>query len=387
MKACFWIILLWVCTDLVWAQGDLLFVEIDTVEGQLVQEILDEKDNTKRIALLHLFAQNYTKHEAIPWVYRQLQLEAVKEKKVDKVLELGEKIVSLSPGSVEAAHEALQAAESKKDADLTLKWAECVRRAIAEVKGSMKPVDEEMEAVWKSRMDFAGQAEAYLEYSLYLVARSIEGDGKAKLMAKLKEMNPASQYLTALTVSTAPAITAPTVRLPTSAEDMVRQAEQAVAGNNADLEQLLIVAQTLMGRRRDPEKLVRVCSKIIQMAEANQRPSHYTDADWDKHKRRILSTAYWMMGLTQSAQGSYGAADRTLRAGLGYLRGDSQMLAGALYHLGYANYRLAEGGDRIRIHDAVKYMEQCVGIQSAVQEQARQNLAAMKAEYNLSVIK
>jgi hypothetical protein len=59
------------------------------------------------------------------------------------------------------------------------------------------------------------------------------------------------------------------------------------------------------------------------------------------------------------------------------------MIAGALYHLGYVNFRIAEAGERIRIHDAVKFTEQCVAIPSAVQRQAQENLRSMKAEYNL----
>jgi hypothetical protein len=59
------------------------------------------------------------------------------------------------------------------------------------------------------------------------------------------------------------------------------------------------------------------------------------------------------------------------------------MLAGALYHLGYVNFRLAEAGDRIRIHQALEFTKQCISINSAVQMQAMENLKSMKAEYNL----
>ena len=75
-------------------------------------------------------------------------------------------------------------------------------------------------------------------------------------------------------------------------------------------------------------------------------------------------------------------ADRTLRQALPNLK-SSDMIAGALYHLGYVNYRLAEAGERIRIHDAVRYTTECISINSAVQQQAIENLKSMKAEYNL----
>ena len=59
------------------------------------------------------------------------------------------------------------------------------------------------------------------------------------------------------------------------------------------------------------------------------------------------------------------------------------MLAGAYYHLGYVNYQIAEAGERIRIHDAVRFTKDCININSAVQYQATENLKAMKAEYGL----
>jgi hypothetical protein len=60
------------------------------------------------------------------------------------------------------------------------------------------------------------------------------------------------------------------------------------------------------------------------------------------------------------------------------------MVAGALYHLGYVNYKMAEAGDRVRIHDAVRFTTECSKMTSAVQAQATENLKAMKAEYGLS---
>jgi hypothetical protein len=61
----------------------------------------------------------------------------------------------------------------------------------------------------------------------------------------------------------------------------------------------------------------------------------------------------------------------------------TDMLAGAYYHLGCINYRMAEAGERIRVHDAIHYAQLCIAINSAVQHQAMENLKAIKAEYGL----
>jgi hypothetical protein len=89
-----------------------------------------------------------------------------------------------------------------------------------------------------------------------------------------------------------------------------------------------------------------------------------------------------MTGLLYSTQNKFALADKHLRIALPYLK-NGDMLAGAYYHLGYVNYQMAEGGERIRIHDAVRFTKDCIAINSAVQYQASENLKAMKAEYGL----
>ena len=44
---------------------------------------------------------------------------------------------------------------------------------------------------------------------------------------------------------------------------------------------------------------------------------------------------------------------------------------------------MAEAGERIRIHDAVRFTKECININSTVQLQAMENMMAMKAEYAL----
>jgi hypothetical protein len=72
-------------------------------------------------------------------------------------------------------------------------------------------------------------------------------------------------------------------------------------------------------------------------------------------------------------------ADKHLRLAIPYLK-NSDMLAGAYYHLCYVNSQLAEAGERIRIHDAVRFTKECIDINSTVQLQAIENLKAMKPQ-------
>ena len=165
-------------------------------------------------------------------------------------------------------------------------------------------------------------------------------------------------------------------------EEAVKAAEVSFAKGEYDIDALLMVANHLMAKRRSPEKVIAYSNKLVQMLNANPAQAGMSEADWEIKKHSMLGAANWMMGLLYSTQERYALADRALRQALPDLK-NNDMIAGALYHLGFVNFRLAEAGERIRIHDAVRYTNDCISISSAVQQQAIENLKAMKAEYNL----
>ena len=84
------------------------------------------------------------------------------------------------------------------------------------------------------------------------------------------------------------------------------------------------------------------------------------------------------------SNGNYAKADTLLRSALPYLKENAAEEAATLYHLGMANYRLAEsGGDRNRPVEALKFMRRCATMKSPYQQQAQKNVDGIKAEYNL----
>jgi len=109
-----------------------------------------------------------------------------------------------------------------------------------------------------------------------------------------------------------------------------------------------------------------------------------SEEEWAKKKSQMLGMANYMGGLSSSLNNNFKAADTLLRAALPYIHENETQQATLLYHLGMANYRLAEsGGDRSRPVDALKYMRRCAAIKSPFQEQALRNVESIKAEYSL----
>jgi hypothetical protein len=287
------------------------------------------------------------------------------------------RILGLDPDDVQAAHGCLKAVEAKNDVDLIKRWAEQTSLIARKVKASRQPEDADELADWKARVEYASQVDVYTEYALYYAAvQSKDAKVKNKLLEALEHKNPNSEYL---------------AQLRTAQTQVIRQVdiEEAVLAAEADFrkgqyneDQLLMVANHLMGKRRDPEKVIQYSQKVVEILTSKPKPAEISDSEWEKKRRYMLGTSNWMMGLLLSTQERFHQADRALRAALGNLT-NRDMIAGALYHLGYVNYRLAEAGERIRIHDAVRFTTECISINSAVQAQATENLKSMKAEYNL----
>ncbi|HET8549024.1 MAG TPA: hypothetical protein VFL57_13500, partial [Bryobacteraceae bacterium] len=222
------------------------------------------------------------------------------------------------------------------------------------------------------------QVDTYTEYSLYYAAvTSKDSRLKSELVEALEQRNPKSEYLAQMRTSQAVVVRQVDV------EEAVRSVDAAFAAGKYQVDQLYMAAAYYMQRRTAPDKVVTYGLKVLELLEKGTKPEEMSDADWNRRKRELVGQTSWMVGLILSTQEKFASADRHLRNALSHIK-DADMIAGALYHLGYVNYKLAEAGDRVRIHDAVKFTTECTRIASAVQGQATENLKAMKAEYGLT---
>jgi hypothetical protein len=360
------------------ASAQKLMVESDTIEGILLQQIDSEQDPDKQLVLLEKFAKDFPNHEAITWVLAHLQSVALKNKNFDRVLELSIRILGSDPDDVAAAHNALRAVEQQGDVELVKRWSAMTSAIARRVIKSKQPDDPEEVEDWKARVDFAKQVETYTEYALYYAAvNSKDSRTKSEIVEALEQRNPKSEYLAQMRTSQAAVVRQVDV------EEAVRSVEADFAGGKFQAEPLYMAAAYYMQRRTFPDKVVTYGLKVLELLEKGEKPAEINDLDWDRRKRDLIGQTNWMVGLIFSTQEKFALADKHLRVALTQIK-DGDMVSGALYHLGYVNYKLAEAGDRIRIHDAVKFTTECTRIGSAVQAQATENLKAMKAEYGLT---
>jgi tetratricopeptide (TPR) repeat protein len=361
------------------AQRQKLTINAETPEGQLLQQIGQESDESKKLALLEQFAAKYPKHEGAAWVYGQMVTAYTKADQFDKAMDAGDKLLAIDPGDLEIAHQALKAAEAKKDPDAVIKWAVKTSDLARKVAQSPKPKDEDEAEDWKRNVAFAKQLDVYTEYSLYALAlQTTDPRKKLALADALEQRNPQSQYL--------PQLGMPRFIAYLQAgenQKAVALAEKTLEKDQSSEEMLLAVAESYMTQNKEPDKVLAYCAKVLELVKTKPKPEGVSDADWETRKTQLSGRAGWMTGVIYATQSKWAEADQALRAALPAIKGDPRMAAAALFYLGVANFRLGEKADDNRIVEALRFSEQCAAIAGPFQGPARTNIRAIKAKYQV----
>ncbi|MGE5570001.1 MAG: tetratricopeptide repeat protein [Rhodospirillales bacterium] len=360
------------------AQRHTITINTETPEGALLQQIGQEEDAAKKIALLEQFAAQYPKHEGTPWVYEQLVEAYTKASQPDKVVESGEKLLALDPNDAQTAHACLKAAlELKRDPDLVLKWAVITSDVARKLAQAPKPSDEDEVEDWKQSVDYAKQLDVYTEYSLYAMAlQTPDPQKKIALGDLLEQRNPESQYV--------PMVAEQRFLAYIQAGDnakAVALAEKTLQRDQSNAEMMLAVASSYMGKQND--KVLELTSKAIEVMNTRAKPEGVSDADWENRKKLVTGRANYMQGVLHATSNSWVAADKALRAALPGIADSADMRAEALFYLGLANYRLAEAGDVERARDALRFSQECANIPGRFQARARQNVKAIQSQYRI----
>jgi hypothetical protein len=98
----------------------------------------------------------------------------------------------------------------------------------------------------------------------------------------------------------------------------------------------------------------------------------------------MLGLGYYLGGMSASMLNNFVKADAMLRGALPLLKENEAQEAAVLYHLGMANYRLAEAGnDRSRPVDAIRFLRRCAAMKGPFQEQAAKYVESIRSEYSL----
>jgi hypothetical protein len=345
-------------------------VNAETPEGQLLQQIGQSEDEAKKLALMEKFAGQAPKHEAIGWVYEQMQTAYLKAGQPDKALEVGDKLIAMDADDLDAAHQNLKAAEAKKDPDLIRKWSNQTSQIAQKVIASPQPKDAEEVDAWKKSVDFAKQLDTYTEYSLFSGAMQTQDPRKRiDLADALTARNPKSRYLPALAEMRFNAYR----QLGDNAKALAA-AEKTIETDQSSEDMLIFVAYQYAEKKRDPDKVIAYSAKIVELMNTKPKPEGVSDDDWAKKKKTMSGLAHNMSGKILFEQKKLASADKEFRAALPLVEGNDQLKAETLFYAGLVNYQMKN------LSDALKFNQQCAAIKSPFQAQAAKNASVMRQQ-------
>ena len=363
------VVCLFLASSLTLAQRHKPSIDPETKEGYVLQLIQQERDPAQKVKLLNDFIAEFPKSASLAWIYDQLQPVYVESKNYDRVIALGAKMLEVDPDNIEGAHSTLLAAEQSGN-------PEFVRQAAA---ACWQVATRLSRAPGYPKTDYARQISEYSEFVMASVAnRETDPRKRQEGLKALEQLNPKSPFLhgsrnEVFSLSQGP-----------NREAMVAVAERTIAADPNNEDMLIMVADYHMQRGDMPDKVLDYSTRVVEILKNKTSGGEGSAEDWDKKKEKYLGAANYMIGVVSSIQGRYVQADRSLRAALPTMRNTGEQVLGALlYHLGYANYQLAEKGERGRVFDAIKFNEQCATVKSTYREQAQKNVDSIKSEYNL----
>jgi hypothetical protein len=334
-------------------------INVGTPEGQLLQNIGQEADEAKKVAMMQEFMDKYPMHEGAGWVCVQLQAVYLAQKNYDKALDAGMKVLDSSSDAIDVGLNTIKAAEGKEDTEAVRKAA--VKTAqIARKLEAVKPADDDAKAMIEHDKEVGN----YAEYALYAATlKSKDPKEVAEIGAALEEANPKSQYLWLATPNYLRALGA----------KGCATASKLGAADSKNAEAFLVAADCAWrGSRADGA----VSGGTRALEALNSRPKVEGGNEGGK-----IGMANFYIGAGNAMQQRFGPANKSLRAALPSIKGDSVVYANALFYLGLANYNLGKTiGDRAQMRDGLKFFEESAGIASNVQAQASRNAMLIKSE-------
>ncbi len=361
-------LLLSIAAGCLFAQRPKPVVDPETKDGLLIEHIQQESDQAEKLRYMEQFVAQYPNHPAAAWVFDQLQPIYFSMKEWDQAMHIGKLRLAVEPENLEAGKIALRSAEAKHDQEEIAQWADRVWKIASAVstKGGALAAE-------------ARDTENYAEFCLFNAAQqTADPHSRLELLKIVDQHGVTAEYTQKLSIEYL------RVYRELGPEDKAREAaERVVQDNPENVDALLFLAEFYFHKdaAHDREKALNYALKVVEAIDRKSR-SDSADADWAAKKTQLLGTANYIGGVSSSQMGNWVKADVMLRAALPTVK-EQGVEAMVLYHLGMANYRLADKGGPSRSMAALQYMRRCAAIRSPFQEQAIRNVEGIKAEFNL----
>jgi tetratricopeptide (TPR) repeat protein len=353
------------------AQGDKIVIPAGTPEDHDLQNISNEQDATKKLAMYQDFVQKYSSNPAAV-AYGDWQISQTYQATGDlnKALEYGDKALAGSPQNLDILVSQASIAQQAKDNTKLMDYAARGGAACSSIGKQTKPdgvSDEDFKHQVEEDQSAAKNNCDFMESAGFNVIAS-ESDAKLR-MADIERYSaafPASKFQDQVSSYAMYSLG------PGQLNDQARlfaYGEKILAVNPNSLPALLLLAGAYVD---DPKpgslgKAVTYSQKAIAVAKADE-------PDADKSRKLSGGMAHSVLGYAYIKQDKTAAAIPELKSAVGLLKGqDEQQYSIALYRLGFVYAKLS------RVNEARDVLTEAVKISGPVQAMSQDLLAKVNA--------
>ena len=353
-------------------------INTETEEGSLISQAGTAEDDATRIQLLETFVERHSDHDAIGYVYLQLQGLHLAAGNFDKVISYGEKLLEVVPNDVEVRQNLTKGYEGKQDFDNLLPHLLETRPYAEKDTQLPEPEYEDEVEAWQAQIDYAKGVLQYIEYSLYAsLLRITDPAKKIEYMDTLRELYPEGQYAGALDDYYVQAY-----QQQGDVEKMLAAMEAAVQKNPGNESYLFTLAESAV-RQAQYDKAKGFAEQLIQAMNQKAMPENQTEEAWTKHKELFTAYGNYILGkliVLQAGNAAQGYRDgrKQLLTTVGPIQERGGEHYGILaYMIGICYVKLDIGGDNVA--HATKWMGIAAQEPNPYQGEAQKTLGAIRA--------
>jgi len=272
------------------------------------------------------------------------------------------------------SYESLKDAVEKKDVAKVKSLAGQTAKEAKELAAEAQPSAAGEVEAWKGRQQFAKDAESYSEYALAVTAsQATDPAVTIELTEALIAQDPKSESID----TAAPAYLAALGK--GGSAKVIAGANKIVAGRPENEDALYALASNSLSSA--PGQALTAANRLVAAMGKKKKPEGMNDADWEKRKTAMIGAGYTFAGVVQGAQNRFAEADRSLKAALPLIAGNSTMLSYAYYYLGLSNFQMGKlTSDKSKMVAGTQFTDKAAATAGPMQAQAANNSAVMKRE-------
>jgi tetratricopeptide (TPR) repeat protein len=341
-------------------------IDHSTPDGKLVEKIQAETDAAKRSYLLDLFLDLFPNSPLSGYVWSELQDRYRLAGKMDNALAAGAKLIILEPANLDASCLNWRIASDMNNPTLVATW---LAQTATVAQRALKAPDPDLS---KATLDCGHHAMEAMEFEDYRKAASVaDAAERIKSLDEFAKSHPQTSHTDDIEVYQFLAYR----ELGRSAQALA-VAEKIVAHNETRQDAMLMVADAYFKAGKDPNRVLHLAKKTIELLNKADKPENMNAADWARNKTQNLTRMNYIVGFINFQSEHWDAADQAYREALPNLT-DPRERAEVLNSLGWANYQLR------KVNDAIKFYTDCTNIPGPLQLVAAKTLNSITAEYRL----